>query len=177
MVNIVVSWFICTLLGITFPDTHPISSNSINKMHPFYVSVIQIDHNAKMKTGEVSIRVFTEDLESALRNSGNTRVNLTNAAEKEKNNKLISDYVLNNLQLTIDGKKVTFHYVGYEQQLESVWSYFEINNLITMKNVSISCSLLYNYQDKQINIFHVKANGMEKSTKLNFPETQANINF
>lgn len=32
-------------------------------MHPFYVSVIDLHHNAKEKMVEVSIRIFTDDLE------------------------------------------------------------------------------------------------------------------
>ena len=39
---------------------------SISILHPFYVSVIEIDHNAKDATAEISVRVFTDDLEKTL---------------------------------------------------------------------------------------------------------------
>ena len=166
-----------SFLGLTSPKTH-FEKDTLNiKLHPFYVSVIQIDHNEKMKTGEVSIRIFTEDFESTLRKFGNTKVDLTKTTEKEKNDKLITDYILHNLQINIDGKPVSLHFVGYEQQLESIWSYFEISNIGSLKSVSVNCSLLYDYQDKQINIFHIKANGIEKSTKLDYPQTKATISL
>ena len=104
-----------------------------------------------------------------------TKVDLAQPADKEQTNKLINDYVLHNLQLKIDGKPVQLHFVGYEQQLESIWSYFEINEVPSMRTVSINCSLLYDYQEKQINIFHIKANGAEKSTKLDNPQTRAEL--
>jgi len=62
-------------------------------------------------------------------------------------------------------------YIGYEQQLESIWTYFEIKEVPNMHKVSVTCSLLYDYQNKQSNIFHIKAYGKEQSFKLEYPNT------
>ena len=138
--------------------------------HPFYVSVVEINHNAKEKTAEISIRIFTEDLEATLRKYGNTKVDLLHPANKVEVDKLLNDYIQNKLQLKIEGKSVVMHYLGYEQQLESIWTYLEVKNVPTMHNVVVNCSLLYDYQEKQSNIFHIKADGKEKSFKLDYPE-------
>jgi len=134
--------------------------------------MIEIDHNAKEKTVEVSIRIFTDDLENTLKKYGNTKVDILHPANKAEVDKLLNDYIQHKLQLKLDGKAVTLHYLGYEQQLESIWTYLEVKDVPTLKKVSVNCSLLYDYQEKQTNIFHVKANGTEKSYKLDNPETE-----
>ena len=175
MVNIMVGWSLMSIFSL-FPCFH--QSEIKNKsFHPFYVSMIEIDHNAKEKTIEISIRVFTEDLETTLKKYGNKTVDILHPANKAEIDKLLNDYIQHKLQLKLDGKAATLHYLGYEQQLESIWTYMEVKDVPTVKKLSVNCSLLYDYQDKQSNIFHIKANGTEKSYKLDNPETGTEFIF
>jgi len=171
MVNIISGWLLVSIISL-FPCFHQTETVGNKSLHPFYVSMIEIDHNAKEKTVEVSIRIFTDDLENTLKKYGNTKVDILHPANKAEVDKLLNDYIQHKLQLKLDGKAVTLHYLGYEQQLESIWTYLEVKDVPTLKKVSVNCSLLYDYQEKQTNIFHVKANGTEKSYKLDNPETE-----
>jgi len=170
MVNILFRWCLLSLMPL-FSLVHRAEHDSPKTLHPFYVSVIEINHNAKEKTAEISIRIFTEDLEATLRKYGNAKVDLLHPANKAAIDKLLNDYILHKLQLNIEGKPVTMHYLGYEQQLESIWTYLEVKDVPTMHKLAVNCSLLYDYQDKQSNIFHIKADGKEQSFKLDYPET------
>ncbi len=147
------------------------------KAHPFYVSVIEINHNAKEATAEISIRIFTEDLEATLRRAGNNKLDLTKPTDKALANKVLSAYLQQKLQLQFDGKPATFQLLGFEQQLESTWCYLEVKQIPSFHSVTGKCSLLYDYQEKQINIFHVKNKGVEKSNKLEFPATNFSFSF
>jgi len=171
MVNIISGWLLVSIISL-FPCFHQSESLGNKSLHPFYVSMIEIDHNTKEKTVEVSIRIFTDDLENTLKKYGNTKVDILHPANKAEVDKLLNDYIQHKLQLKLDGKEVTLHYLGYEQQLESIWTYLEVKDVPTIKKVSVNCSLLYDYQEKQTNIFHVKVNGTEKSYKLDNPETE-----
>ncbi|MBS1628335.1 MAG: hypothetical protein JSR09_00870 [Bacteroidetes bacterium] len=146
-------------------------------IHPFYVSVIDINHNAKEKILEISVRIFTDDLETALRNENRTTVDLAKTTYKAKNDKLIALYIKNKLQLNVDGKLVQLNYLGYEIQQESAWSYFEVTNISSFKKLAVNCSLLYEWQTQQMNILHVTENKIEKSFKLDNPKTQAVFDF
>jgi hypothetical protein len=146
-------------------------------LHPFFVSVIEINHNAKEKSVEVSMRIFTDDFEGALKKFSNTKVDLANPANKEAIDKIIVSYIKQKMYLQIDGKPVLLEYVGYEIKKESVWLYFEIDNIATLKKVQVNCNLLYECQEKQMNIFHVNANGKEKSYKLDNPATTTSFDF
>jgi hypothetical protein len=142
-------------------------------LHPFFISVIEINHNAKEKSVEVSVRAFVDDVESTLSKNNNVKVDLNNPKDKAALDQLIAKYMTQKIQISIDGKPQSMQYIGYEVKQESVWVYFEIEHINTLKKVDVHCNLLYDFQQKQINIFHVKANGKEKSYKLEYPKTIA----
>jgi hypothetical protein len=74
--------------------------------------------------------------------------------------------------LNIDGKPCQLEYLGYEVQKESVWSYWEVSQVKSMKSLQADCNLLYDFVNLQTNIFHVKKGEKEWSRKLDYPETR-----
>ena len=176
MVNIMVRWGFISIISL-LPCMHQLENDANKCMHPFYVSMVELNHNVKEKTAEVSVRIFTEDLENTLKKYGNTQIDLLKPANKAMVDKLLNDYIQHKLQLKLNDKPVTLQYIGYEQQMESIWTYLEVKDVASIKKVSVNCSLLYDYQDKQTNIFHIKANGTEKGYKLDYPETVAVISY
>ncbi len=162
MANIMVRWLVTSIAAM---------------LHPFYVSVIDINHNTKEKSVEISVRIFTEDLEAALRKYGNTKVDLAHPADKAAMDKLLNSYIQGKLHLNLNGKPAAMHYIGYEQRLESIWAYLEVENIPAVKKVDVNCNLLYEFDPKQTNIFHTKVNGTEKSYKLDNPKTSTAFDF
>ena len=124
--------------------------------HPFYVSVIEIQHNESAATAEISVRIFTEDLEETLRKQSNTPIDLVYPKNKTLMDKQVSTYIRQKLHLTINGKPCELQYIGYEIQKESIWCYFEIPNITQLKTLEADCNLLYEFVNVQTNIFHVK---------------------
>ncbi len=162
MVNILVRWLVVATAAV---------------LHPFFVSVIEINQNSKEKSLEVSVRIFTEDFEATLKKYGNTKLDLVHPTDKAATNKLVNSYLQSKLQLRVDDKPVTMHYIGYEQRLESIWVYLEVDNIATLKKLDVNCSLLYEFEQKQTNILHVKANGKDKSFKLDNPQSSTVFEF
>lgn len=150
---------------------------SLMLLHPFYVSKIEINHNTKDKSLELSIRVFTDDLEATLQKFGNTKIDLSKKEQTAVYDKLIKDYIYKNLQLMVDKRSVSLEYVGYEINKESTWLYFEVDNVPTLKELQINCSLLYDYKTEQMNIIQVKANGKDESYKLDYPKKNVLFNL
>ncbi len=146
-------------------------------LHPFFVSVIELNHNPKEKSVEISMRIFTDDFEATLKKFGNTKIDLTNPTNKTATDELITNYVRQKLKVNIDNKATVLEYVGYEIKKESVWLYFEIDNVTNVKKVDINCNLLYDYEQKQINILRVKGNGKEESYKLEYPNNNKSFQF
>jgi hypothetical protein len=162
MANILVQWMISATLAI---------------YHPFFVSVIEINHNAKNSTAEISIRVFTEDLEKTLQKNSTYKIDIIHPSDKTIIDKQLIAYIGKTVHLKINGQQVTAKYVGYEIIKESTWSYFEIEGVKELKKLDIDCSFLYDFEKSQINIFHVKSMGQEKSYKLENPERITSFQF
>lgn len=162
MVNIMVQW---VMTGI------------VSLLHPFFVSVIEVNHNAKEATVEVSVRIFSNDLEKTLQKNTTARIDILNPPDKALLDKQISNYISRNLRFKINGQPVTLNYIGHEIQQESVWSYFEVPKITDMRKLEVDCTLLYDFEKTQSNIFHVKSRGQDKSYKLDFPKTGTVFEF
>jgi hypothetical protein len=160
--------------------TSPVSSvadNDVSLMHPFYVSVTEINHNQKEKALEITCKIFTDDMEDVLKQNFKTVVDLSDQKQQAKNDKLITEYIRKNLNIAADQKAVQLNYVGYEKDSEAVFCFFEVVNISTVKALDVSNSILQDLTDKQINIMHVSVNGVRKSYKLDYPQKLAKFNF
>ena len=145
------------------------------EFHPFYISVTEINQNAKDKILEISIKVFAEDLEETLKKDYKAPVDLSLAKDKVALDKVIPDYINKHLALVVDGKPVRLTYVGYEKERESAYCYFQVDNVSSVKKLDITNSILYDFNGDQISIMHVVLNGKRQSVKLNNPDRQASF--
>jgi hypothetical protein len=141
--------------------------------HPFYVSVTEVERNAADKTLEVSCKFFTDDFEHAIENAYKTQVDITAQKDKAHFDKYIPDYINKHLSFSLDGKGTKLNYVGYEIDKESVYCYFEVVNVSSVRQLDISNSLLHDFTKEQINIMHITLNGKRQSSKLNYPSTKS----
>jgi hypothetical protein len=162
MVNSFVQWMMGALLAV---------------IHPFFVSMTDIKHNAAEQSVEVSVRIFTDDLEQTIKKNCACKIDLIKPADKAKADQLIAGYVTKHLSLVADGKTLALSYVGYEIQEGSVWSYYEVKKITAVKQLQITNSLLHDYKDQQVNMIQVNANGYRKIVKLDFPNTKTAVSF
>jgi hypothetical protein len=146
--------------------------------HPLYVSVTEINHNATDKTLEISCKLFTDDFEKALDSSTHKKTDLTTPVDKAEAGKLVAGYIKSHLTIQVDGKPVTLEFVGFEKEHDAVWSYFQVSKQAAApKKIVLTNTILYELYDKQINLMHVSVAGNRKSTRLNFPDKQATVEF
>ena len=146
-------------------------------VHPLFVSVTEINHNAQEKTLEVSCKTFTDDLEKAIEKSSNVKVDLFTIKDKAAANKAVTDYFKKHLQLRADGKQVQMELVGFEREGDATWSYFQVTNIPTVKKIEISNNILYEASDEETNLMHVTVNNVRKSTKIDYPDVKAVFEF
>lgn len=147
-------------------------------VHPIHISTVEISHNATDKTLEITCKIFWDDFETILtKKNNNHRVDLTNEKSLEANNKLVAAYVSSHLSITADGKLLALNYVGFEKEDIVVYSYLEVANITSVKNVSVNTNMMHDMFDDQTNIVHVIFNGNRKSTKLDYPSTTFKADF
>lgn len=149
----------------------------LSKAHPLYVTVTEINYNAKDKTLEISCKIFTNDFEAALEKAYHQRIDITEPKDIAAANKFVSGYIQKHFQIKVDGKPVVLEFIGSERQVDATWSYFQVNNVSVIKKLEITNSLLYDTFEGQIGIMHVMVSGNRQSTKITNPETNAVFEF
>jgi hypothetical protein len=145
--------------------------------HPIYVSVTEIQHNAKDKTLEISCKIFTSDFEAILKSKTKSKVNLLQPADKTLMESLVNQYIQQHLKIKVDGNLKPMEFLGYEQNEDAIQSFFEINDVAALKKIDVQDDILYEYKSQQISIIHVVVNGNRKSTKLVNPDNSVSLNY
>ena len=175
MVSILFKWLMI-LSAVHLQEANKSSLGGLGS-HPVYMSVTEIEHNAKDKTLEISCKIFTDDFEKTLRQSYKGIVDLINPKDKAAMDKLVSAYVQKHLLIKADGRPVALQFIGYEQQEEGINSYYQVNNIPSVKKIEITDNILYEYKDQQISLLHVTVGGNRKSTKMVNPEEKVSLEF
>lgn len=142
----------------------------VSVMHPYYISMTEIEHDKTSNSLQISVRIFTDDFEKTIRQTYKGKVDLLNKAEKANSEKLIQQYISKHLIIKADGKALSLKFDGFNSEEGSIWSYLEYDNIPSIKNLEVTNTLLYDFKEEQVNFIHIKAGSYEETTKLNFPD-------
>ena len=135
--------------------------------HPYHVTIIQVDHSVKANRFEFTFKLFTDDMEAALKAQGTDKVNLGESNEHVKTDQYLFNYIKNGFAIVADGAALELKWVGKEVVDDITWCYCESPNQKAPKTVSIDVDLLTELLDDQKNIVHVKVGDIEQSEALN----------
>ncbi len=169
MAAILYKWFLLMALLPVRP--------AAKEVHPFFVTVTEIEHNAAARAVEISCKLFTDDFEKALRQQYRTAVDLVEPKDKNAMNRLITDYVSKHFQLKLDGKAAALSFVGFERQEDAIYTYWEVTGIPAVKRLDIVSNLLYEYKKEQFGILHVTVGGNRKSARLVNPDERTTLEF
>jgi hypothetical protein len=146
-------------------------------VHPFFVSVTEVNYNANTNSLEISCKMFVDDLQKVLRETFKRPVNLSNTKQEADNSKMLNEYISNHLSIGADNKQASLKFIGFEIERESVYCYFEADKIAAPKKIVLNNKIMLEYKDEQQNIMHVVIGGNRKSTKTDKQNQQAIINF
>jgi hypothetical protein len=128
--------------------------------HPFYVSLTQIEHNTQNKSLEISVRIFSDDLQKALQQYRKTIKIYTNQSQA------LTYYLQERLRMWVNGAPANVLFWGKEEDEEATWCYLEVKNIPFLKTVTIENQLLFNEFTSQVNMIHLKAQNKIRSAAL-----------
>ncbi len=146
-------------------------------LHPFYVSITEINHNEKAQTLECTIKTFTSDIEDALKEKGFGKLSIGTNEEKSTADSLINIYLDDVIDFTINGAEVSFNYLGKEVEEDVSWIYLEIENVANLKAFEMTNQLLFDLQETQSNLVNIFANDSEYSFLLKKGRDTDSIEF
>lgn len=128
-------------------------------LHPVHLSVTNIEFIENKKYFEISIRLFSDDFETALSHHFNQTIQLKNSQKYPQ--KIINEYITQNLKLEINGKWVDskkYLLKKIEQKDITIWLYYRIPFKDKIDSITIKNTLLFNiyYDQKNMLIFSEK---------------------
>lgn len=152
-------------------------SYGIGNAHPYYVSLCQIEYNVETKALEISLKTFADDLLLGLKNDGHKDIFLGEEREKPKTDDFIRTYIESKIKFEVNGKPVSFTFIGKEIEDGVVWSYLEIPDISELKTLDVMCSLLTEVLETQNNIIQVESDKKIKCLLLSKRKTKGTLSF
>ncbi|BDD06255.1 DUF6702 family protein [Aureibacter tunicatorum] len=138
-------------------------------MHPFYISVMQINYDEAENSLQISTRIFADDLELALSERGVEGVDLLDHSQEFSDE--VKVYLQDRLKFDVNGKPEEFDFLGIEPDGDALWVYMEINGVRKLKDLKIMNSILTDARKKQQNIVKLTVDGEKMVYKLDENKT------
>jgi Domain of unknown function (DUF6702) len=134
--------------------------------HKFYVSITTIEYAPKEQTLQVITKIFLDDIEAALQARYGKKFYFNSKKETAADSKLLEEYVLQKINIKVNGKPATFNYIGKQYDIDVVELFIEIPNISEFNSIEIENKVLLEMFSEQKNIIHVKKNDARSSLIL-----------
>ena len=124
-------------------------------VHDFHTSLTEINYNPKTKSLEMTIRVFTDDLERALTETNNGKPVKVDPKDYSID-PLIVKYLRKHVAFVSPDKDVVpYDFLGKEVELDATWLYVGMPAVANLKGYSIFNSILTELFDDQTNLLNL----------------------
>jgi hypothetical protein len=134
--------------------------------HPFYISLTEIKYNSKENSLEISQKIFWDDLEVHLTEIHKDKIDFLKPKDKAELDKKLKQYIFQNNEILVNGKRVELNYLGYEIEEDAAWFYLEAKQIPDPKQVEIKNSILHQHFNSQQNIINFYLDKSPKSLIL-----------
>ena len=130
------------------------------KGHEFYVGLTEVEYNPAARTYEVSIKLFTDDLELAIQKSGGVNPHLGTLKEHADADTLVFAYTSKHFNLSGGkGSAITLKPVGRETELDVTWIYLESAPTQPSNALVVINEMIMELYESQTHVVHVKQEG------------------
>lgn len=146
------------LLGLSVLLPAPFTSTTETiPPHEFHLSKCLIEYNAKEAAIQISLHLFIDDMEEALRRMGADKLFICTDKEAEETERHLTRYLLQHFRLEIDGKLLVPGFLGKEptEDLSGMWCYLEVTGVPAIEQLTITNEILMDVFDDQKNLVNV----------------------
>ena len=145
--------------------------------HKYYMSMCEIDYIKEQASLQITLGVFTDDLEHTLNKNYLKDLRLDTPQEVKNIDSIYHNYLKKHLQITVNNNKKIFSYIGKEYDDNIVRFYLEIENVKTLQTLNLSNTILLRDFEEQKNIVKIKVENLHKTFYLNRQNDKALLKF
>ena len=137
--------------------------------HPLYVSVTNMDIDAKKGSITLQLRIFTDDLETVLHSKYDVDGWIGTPGEHRDSRRLLNEYVNERFSITVNnGEKLNLLTDSITVIEDATWFYLKGTAQKSIKRIEIDNRVLTDFFSSQNNLVIICAGGKEvKWDKLN----------
>lgn len=141
--------------------------SALFSLHPLHVSVTEIELDEKEHELEITMRIFADDLETALRTEfRQPTLDVLDPNNKESLNQMTDAYLKKHFYVKLDGKLQTATLIGHELDNDAFVFYVGISKVKKWKTIEIRNTALTEAFEDQSNLVHVTVGEEVKSLRL-----------
>ena len=150
-----------------------------SEVHEFHISKCVIECKAEQKAIQVSLHIFIDDLEEALRQQGADKLFICTEKESKKAEKYMKRYLEQRFDLKVNGTSIEYEFLGKEisKDLAAVWCYLEFTNVEDIKSLELKNDILMEVFDDQRNIISLSANDKDDYIMFDKNKSSKTFNF
>ena len=126
-------------------------------VHAFHISKTDMVFQPAEKTVQITMHIFTDDLEKGLEKQGASKLFVGTEREQKDVNALILNYLQQHFSIQLNDKKIVYTWVGKEatKDKQALWIYLEIKNIRAVRNIFVENKVLTELFDDQKNIVQI----------------------
>ena len=134
--------------------------------HDIHVSVSEVNWKATSASFEVSVKIFIDDLETALMKAGQgSELQIGTEKESDKADDIITAYLEKHFHINMDGIQLPVEWVGKEttEDYTAIWCYISYPGIKDPKKCTISNDILFELYDDQRSIMDIRMTSTHKA--------------
>lgn len=149
------------------------------QMHDFHLSKSLVNYNAQTQAVEISLHIFIDDLELAIKGKGKDSLYIATEKEDEDADRYIAKYVIDQFKVYFEGDQIPLTFLGKEvsSDLMAIWCYLEAEKISAPKEVKLFNTLLTELYEDQRNLITFTAPRVEKYFLFDKKKHSSTINL
>lgn len=145
--------------------------------HVFYVSITRVKWHSEEARLDVSVRIFTDDLEEAIVAEGGPRLRLWTDQAREDRDRHVSAYLLSRLAFRVNGQERELTWSGMEDALDATACLVQITNVDRVESIEVENRILIDMFDTQANVMRFEVGGEKKYVNLSKGTVKGTVRF
>lgn len=145
--------------------------------HKFYVSTTKIEYVKDKQSLQIISKIFLDDLEDVLQERYDKNLSYGTKKESEREEEFLKEYLLKKFEISLNGKRVEYDYIGREYEIDMIKIYLEVTGVSEVRSIEVSNSMLMEMFEEQQNIIHYKAGDLRRSLILEKENPKGMLNF
>jgi hypothetical protein len=138
------------------------------ELHAFHLSKCLLEYNEREKAIQISMHIFLDDLEDALRLEGHDQLFICTKKEAPEAEQHMEAYLRKHFQLVVNGQEMNYNFLGKEasDDLMGAWCYIEVENIQQLQELEVKNSILMELFDDQKNVVHLVGPNQKRGVLL-----------